>query len=301
MQSPLQLAPWCAPLALSALIAHAPARAAECACAAASCATVNVDADNFTDLGCQREHIGRELPDSDADGIPDTCDACVCAANPPDPDTGVIPQCPERPSTAPGTEPEPLPPIRCDGGRLAGIPAHSDLFFVRPTSWVFTRFEAGSSQLVAGGQLLWLRNLDVERCEALDIGGVPSVKLTAPVRWYSRAALFLQVGTNLSDLAFDAAVGLKLGLDYAPPASWWSLGPNVHLATLFPAAEPTPLFVGAGPRIGLLDLFALTPFVQVDTLEAELSYGAWLELEWGVFEDLGLTRSTLGGLVGLPE
>src|SRR5690606_18455439 len=142
-----------------------------------------------------------------------------------------------------------------------------------------------SSQLVAGGQVLWMRNLDVERCESVALGGVPTAKLTGPARWYSRVALFAQVGTNLSDLAFDAAVGLKAGVDYARPDSWWSLGPTVHVATLFPAADPTPLFVGLGPRIGMLDLFALTPFVQLDTLEARLSYGAWLEFEWGVFED----------------
>jgi hypothetical protein len=277
---------------LGAASLSALARGAECACNAERCATVSIDADNRTDLGCPASLEGQSLPDSDGDGIPDACDACACKANPPDPETGVIPSCPAPPPPSDGAA-----LIGCVGGQITGIPAHSDLWFVRPITWAFTRFEKGSSEAVAGAHLLWMRNLDRDRCELIQLGLLPTVKQTSPPLWYSRAGVFVQAGSSLSKLALDAALGLQLGIDYAPPDSWWALGPQLHLATLVPSADPLPLLVGVGPHIGLLDVLYLAPFIQFDILhDFEPSYGVWIEFDWGVIEDLGVTRGKLIGL-----
>jgi hypothetical protein len=279
---------------LGAASFSARARAAECACNAERCASVSIEADNRTDLGCPASLEGQSLPDSDGDGIPDACDACACTANPPDPDTGVIPACP-------ASEPPPRSgaavPIGCVNGQITGVSAHTDLWFVRPITWAFTRFEQGSSEVVGGAHLLWIRNLDRDRCELVQLGPLPTVKQTSPPLWYSRAGLFLQAGSSLSKLALDAALGLQLGVHYAPPDSWWVLGPQLHVATLVPSADPLPLLVGVGPHIGLLDVFSLSPFIQFDALhDLEPSYGVWVEFDWGVIEDFGVTRGKLLGL-----
>ncbi|HKO93880.1 MAG TPA: hypothetical protein VJU61_22155, partial [Polyangiaceae bacterium] len=96
-----------APLTALVLALAAPnAAAAPCACGQTSCPEVTVDEDNHTDFNCAPELVGQTLPDSDSDGIPDACDACACAANPLDPDTGRAGECPALP-------PEP-PPIQAD-------------------------------------------------------------------------------------------------------------------------------------------------------------------------------------------
>jgi hypothetical protein len=275
---------------LGAASFSARARGADCACNAERCATVSIDAENRTDLGCPASLEGQALPDSDGDGIPDACDACACTANPPDPETGVIPACPVPPSPPSGG----AALISCVDGQITGIPVHSDLWFVRPITWAFTRFEKGSSEAVGGAHLIWMRNLDSDRCELVQLGPLPTVKQTSPPHWYSRAGLFVQVGSSLSQFALDAALGLQLGVDYAPPDSWWSLGPQLHLATLVPSADPLPLLVGVGPHIGVLDVFSLAPFVQFDAFhDLAPSYGVWIEFDWGVLEDLGLTRGKL--------
>jgi hypothetical protein len=301
------MSPAAAALALAA--ATSPAAAAECACGAASCAEVLVDADNQVDLDCAPALLGQRLPDSDGDGIPDRCDACPCAPNPIDPESGRAGECPASPpasgtsssgaaSPVAGTPPPPvIERIRCVDGSVRGIPERATIWRWRPQTFAFTRFEPNSTELAAGAELLVLRSLGAERCTALDVGGVPSIRIV-PSPWHWRAAAFASGTLRVSELGVDAAVGLSGGIDHQFTASAWTLGGTLHAMTLLGSADPTPLLLGLGPRVGLFDVIALTPFVQLDALNGfQPSYGVWINFDLGVLEDLGIEVERLAGLV----
>jgi len=68
--------------------------------------------------------------------------------------------------------------------------------------------------------------------------------------------------------------------------------------TLLGSADPTPFLLGLGPRVGLFDVVALTPFVQLDALnDFQASYGVWINFDLGVLEDLGIEVERLAGLL----
>jgi hypothetical protein len=272
--------------ALLLTLAATSGAAPPCACGQASCPEVSVDEDNRTDLNCAAELVGQTLPDSDGDGIPDACDACACAANPLDPDTGRAGECPTpQPNEPPPVDAE---PIGCVDGKVVGMPAHATIWLLRPQTFAFTRFEPDTSAIAAGPELLMLRSLGLERCTNIDVGGKPSVRLI-PAPWHWRAAAFASLAFNPSAQNFDAAGGLSGGLDYRFPASGWTLGPSLHLMTLLGSTDPTPLLLGLGPRLGAVDVLALTPFVQLDVLhDFQPSYGMWLTFDVGALEDLGV-------------
>ena len=284
----------CALGALASLVfclATARSAAAACVCGQATCPEVGVDEDNHTDLNCARALIGQTLPDSDSDGIPDACDACACAANPLDEDTGRAGQCPAPPA------PEPVDPIRCIDGQVVGIPSHATVWLLRPQTFAFTRFEPDTTKLAAGPELLVLTTLGLDRCTTIDVGGKPSVRLI-PTPWHWRAAAFASLAFSLPGFDLDGAGGLSGGLDYRFPASGWSLGPSLHVMTLLGSTDPTPLLLGLGPRLGAFDLIALTPFVQLDALhDFQPSYGVWITFDVGALEDLGVEVERLGGMV----
>jgi hypothetical protein len=294
-------------MALACLGFTGQAWAQPCACEVNSCATVLVTQDNHTDLGCEPVWIGQSLPDADGDGLPDACDACACAPNPLDPETGRAAACPptqpdppdpRNPPETPETpetpriesdEPARPPPIACVNGEVTGVPGRVTLWFVRPRAVAFTRFEADSTSTAAGAHVWAVRNLDVDECETVVVGGKASVKRVEPPSWYLHAGAFASANMNLPQVNFDAVLGADVGVDYHAADQWWSLGPSLHVLTLLGATEPTPLQLGLGPRFGLLDVVALTPFVQVDLANrAVLSYGAWLTFDWGMFTDLGI-------------
>jgi hypothetical protein len=174
-------------------------------------------------------------------------------------------------------------------GEVTGVPGRVTLWFVRPRAVAFTRFEPDSTSTAAGAHLWAVRNLDVDACETVVVGGKASVKRTRPPSWYMHGGVFASANMNLPSIDFDAVLGADFGIDYHEAAQWWSLGPSVHALTLLGATEPTPFQLGLGPRLGVLDVLALTPFVQVDLANrATLSYGAWLTFDWGMFTDLGV-------------
>jgi hypothetical protein len=282
-------------IALSIALGARSAAAAPCACGQATCPAVTIDEDNRTDLNCAPELVGQSLPDSDSDGIPDACDACACAANPLDPDTGRAGECPAPQPTEP--PPVHATPIRCVDGHVVGIPAHATVWLLRPQTLAFTRFEPNSSTIAAGPELLMLRSLGLEQCTTIDVGGKPSIKLI-PAPWHWRAGLFASLAFHPGANDFDAAGGLSSGLDYRFPASGWTLGPSLHVLTLLGSTDPTPLLLGLGPRLGAFDFIALTPFVQLDALhDFRPSYGAWVTFDVGALEDLGVEVERLGGMV----
>jgi len=268
--------------------------AAPCACGQASCPAITIDEDNRTDLNCAPELVGQSLPDSDSDGIPDACDACACDPNPLDPDTGRASDCPATPLEPPAVVAE---PIRCVDGRVVGIPTHATVWLLRPQTFAFTRFEPNSSAIAAGPELLVLRSLGLEQCTTTLVGGKASVQLI-PAPWHWRAGVFASLAFTPGANHFDAAGGLRGGLDYRFPASGWTLGPSLHVMTLLGSTDPTPLFLGLGPRLGAFDFIALTPFVQLDALhDFEPSYGMWLTFDIEALEDLGVEVERLGGMV----
>jgi hypothetical protein len=300
-----RLIPAAAALALAA--AASEAAAAECACGAATCAEVLVDSDNQVDLDCAPALLGQHLPDSDGDGIPDRCDACPCVPNPIDPDSGRAAECPTPPvadasasgGTPPvgGTPPPVLERIRCVDGSVIGMPERATIWRWRPQTFAFTRFEPNSTELAAGAELIVLRSLGAERCTTLDVGGVPSIRIV-PSPWHWRAAAFASAALRVSEVGVDATTGLSGGIDHQFSASAWTLGGTLHAMTLLGSADPTPFLLGLGPRVGLFDVLALTPFVQLDALnDFRASYGLWINFDLGVLADLGLEVERLASLL----
>ncbi len=283
--------------AVQALLGSSPAGATECGCGAPTCAQVSVDADNSVDFNCKSSLVGQTLPDSDGDGNPDACDLCPCVANPIDEETGRVPECPLTTAPAPPPVDPPLPRIRCVDGEVAGIPANATVWLLRPRALAFTRFEAHTHQLAAGAHLLMLRNLNVDSCETIDVGGIASVKRLPP-KWHVRAGLFASVAANITELDLDAALGVDGGVDYRFLTTGWELGPSLHVMTLVGSVDPIPLYIGLGPRVGLFDFVALTPFIQADVRQAaQLSYGLWLTFDIGALEDIGVELDSLTGRV----
>jgi hypothetical protein len=263
--------------------------AQSCACGSSECPSVTVGEDDWTDLGCAESTVGQTLPDSDSDGIPDACDRCACAPNPLAADTGRPGECPATtPPPQPPVEPA-LSPIRCVDGRVTGIPAHATVWRLRPILLAFSRFEEDSHEVAAGAHLLVLRNMNIDECETIDVGGKLSVKRYRP-SWHLRGGAVLAAAASLGQLDADVALALDGGIDYRPRSGWWALGPALHVMTLLGSADPTPFFIGLGPRLDVLDTFALTPFVQLNASESfEPSYGLWIAFDFGALEDLGLS------------
>lgn len=253
---------------------------------------MTVDEDNAADLGCDDALVGQTLPDRDGDGIPDSCDHCPCQPNAKDPDTGRYATCPV-PNVEPPPSPRPPSPrppkIECVDGHLMGPKAHLALWFLRPTTFIYTsEFDAATTRYSAGARVLRVTNLDTSSCVVDSIDGRPVPRVTEQPNWFLRVGGYGAASVR-SGWNFSMTAGLEAGVDYAPTAGIWSLGPNLHLTTVVFDGR-VPVFAGAGLRLGLLDVLALTPFVQWDVLdEGTASYGLWLDIDWGVFEDLGVS------------
>lgn len=265
-----------------------------CQCGVTACASVLIGEDNAADLGCDDARVGQSLPDSDGDGIPDACDLCACKPNAFDEDTGRYATCPAEPPhpeppgpPPPATTPKP-PKLECVDGRLVGSKEHLTLWFLRPTAFLYTAdFDAATTRYSAGGRIILVNNLDTISCVTDSIDGHAAPRITGHPNWFARVSGYGSASVR-SGWNFSLTTGLEAGLDYVPTAGFWSLGPNLHAMTVVFDGH-VPLFVGAGARLGLLDVIAVTPFAQWDVLDSgAMSYGLWFDFDWGVLEDLGV-------------
>ncbi|WP_233261375.1 thrombospondin type 3 repeat-containing protein [Vitiosangium sp. GDMCC 1.1324] len=214
---------------------------------------------------------GGEHADADNDGVGDECDNCRLP-NPRN-ESGEQAACPDAKSHSEWKDPNPL------GRRLQ--------IFIRPLALGY-RYRGnwvGSTGLGLhlGGSLGEWR-FD-EKGTALK---VPS--------WYWSAG-FYGDSVNLfgaQHLGPYAALDFR-PLDWAPYARSWAkelkvgIGAQLLWAKRVEGVEKRPLQLGAGPRVGLLDILSVMPFVQFDLANAAaVSWGGMLVFDFKVLQDLGV-------------
>ncbi len=239
--------------------------------------------------------------DEDMDKVGDACDNCPQEPNPLDPDTGTQPACKRVSPKKPVKKPTSKVGATCVDGKLQGVDTEITRGFIRPQLIVYDSIDKTvDARVTTGFHFFALKALDGYRCiveTGPNDGGKKPIGLTKEPAWYGKAGFYLDPGWRER-----TTLGLELGVDYAPLEGsvlpFFTFGAQLHAFTSFAEEESTTLQIGPGFTVTILDVFVLTPFVNVDVYgNFGLTYGTLVSFDLGILEDLGVSKDKIRALV----